>query len=38
MSFVMNVLQETEDFDKSKQGRPPRFYKILKDNIKPLYQ
>lgn len=38
MSFVMNVLQETEDFDKSKQGRPSRFYKILKDNIKPLYQ
>lgn len=38
MSFVMNILQETDDFDKITQGRPPRLYKILKDNINPIYQ
>lgn len=38
MSFVMNFLQETDEYDKNKQGRPPRLYKILKDKIKLLYR
>ena len=39
MSFVQKFLMETDEFVKTKtQGRPPRYYAIKRDDIKPLYQ
>lgn len=39
MSFVQKFLTETDEFVKTKtQGRPPRYYAIKHDDIKPLYQ
>ena len=39
MSFVQKFLMETNEFVKTKtQGRPPRYYAIKRDDIKPLYQ
>lgn len=39
MSFVQNFLKETNSFMVSnKKGRPPRCYKVLANEIKPLYQ
>lgn len=39
MSFVQKFLTETDEFVKTKtQGRPPRYYAIKRDDIKPLYQ
>ena len=39
MSFVQKFLTETDEFAKTKtQGRPPRYYAIKRDDIKPLYQ
>ena len=39
MSFVQKFLIETDKFVKTKtQGRPPRYYTIKHDDIKPLYQ
>lgn len=38
MAFVQNFLKETDSFRASiKKGRPPRCYKVLADDIKPLY-
>lgn len=39
MNFVQKFLLETDGFAKTKtQGRPPRYYAIKRDDIKPLYQ
>ena len=39
MTFVQKFLTETDEFVKTKtQGRPPRYYAIKHDDIKPLYQ
>ena len=39
MSFVQKFMTETDEFVKTKtQGRPPRYYAIKHDDIKPLYQ
>ena len=39
MAFVQNFLKETNSFMASnKKGRPPRCYKVLTEDIKPLYQ
>lgn len=39
MTFVQKFLLETDEFAKTKtQGRPPRYYAIKRDDIKPLYQ
>ena len=39
MTFVQNFLKETDAFMASnKKGRPPRCYKVLANEIKPLYQ
>lgn len=39
MDFVQNFLKETNSFMASnKKGRPPRCYKVLTNEIKPLYQ
>ena len=39
MTFVQKFLTETDEFAKTKtQGRPPRYYAIKQDAIKPLYQ
>lgn len=39
MAFVQNFLKETDSFMASnKKGRPPRCYKVLTEDIKPLYQ
>lgn len=38
MTFVQKFLTETDEFVKTKtQGRPPRYYAIKHDDIKPLY-
>lgn len=38
MDFVQNFLKETNSFMASnKKGRPPRYYKVLAEDIKPLY-
>lgn len=39
MAFVQQFLKETDSFMASnKKGRPPRCYKVLTEDIKPLYQ
>ena len=39
MTFVQNYLKESNSFMASnKKGRPPRCYKVLANEIKPLYQ
>ena len=39
MAFIQNFLKETNSFMASnKKGRPPRCYKVLTEDIKPLYQ
>ena len=39
MTFVQNFLKETNSFmETNKKGRPPRCYKVLANEIKPLYQ
>lgn len=39
MTFVQNFLKELNSFRAStKKGRPPRCYKVLANEIKPLYQ
>ena len=39
MAFVQQFLKETDSFMVSnKKGRPPRCYKVLTNEIKPLYQ
>lgn len=39
MAFVQQFLKETKSFMASnKKGRPPRCYKVLANEIKPLYQ
>ena len=39
MMFAQKFLTETDEFVKTNnQGRPPRYYAIKRDEIKPLYQ